>query len=209
MGDLSAQMYEEWAKKYGLELVIKEKFDNKGTDFTTQMSKIKAAGADCIGTMASGAPATILVKNRDQVGMKDVPMMTSDANLSKKFIGLLGENTANVYTVGAVSTYAEYLKDSDPQKMRVLDFVKRYEAKYGKKPRSMFFAPCGYDTALLFINAMKAVGADGEKIRDYAETHKLEGIQANYTFSDLDHRGIGVDQASVMKIEKDDWVPAF
>lgn len=209
MGDLSAQMYEEWAKKYGLELVIKEKFDNKGTDFTTQMSKIKAAGADCIGTMASGAPATILVKNRDQVGMKDVPMMTSDANLSKKFIGLLGENTANVYTVGAVSTYAEYLKDSDPQKMRVLDFVKRYEAKYGKKPRSMFFAPCGYDTALLFINAMKAVGTDGEKIRDYAETHKLEGIQANYTFSDLDHRGIGVDQASVMKIEKDDWVPAF
>ncbi len=209
MGDLSAAMYEKWAKKYGLELVIKEKFDNKGTDFTTQMSKIKAAGADCIGTMASGGPATILVKNRDQVGMKDVPMMTSDANLSKKFIKLLSGNTANVYTVGAISNYADYLKDSNPQKARILDFVKRYEAKFGKKPRSMFFAPCGYDTALMFINAMKAVGTDGEKIRDYAETHKLEGIQADYTFSDLDHRGIGVDQASVMKIKGDEWVPAF
>ena len=209
MGDLSAAMYEKWAKKYGLELVIKEKFDNKGTDFTTQMSKIKAAGADSIGTMASGSPATILVKNRDQVGMKDVPMMTSDANLSKKFIKLLGGNTANVYTVGAISNYADYLKDSNPQKKRILDFAKRYEAKYGKKPRSMFFAPCGYDTALMFINAMKAVGTDGEKIRDYVENHKLEGIQADYTFSDLDHRGIGVDQASVMKIKGDDWVPAF
>jgi branched-chain amino acid transport system substrate-binding protein len=209
MGDLSAAMYEKWAKKYGLELVIKEKFDNKGTDFTTQMSKIKAAGADSIGTMASGAPATILVKNRDQVGMKDVPMMTSDANLSKKFIKLLGENTANVYTVGAISNYADHLKDSNPQKKRILDFAKRYEAKYGKKPRSMFFAPCGYDTALMFINAMKAVGTDGEKIRDYAESHKLEGIQADYTFSDLDHRGIGVDQASAMKIEGDEWVPVF
>ncbi|MBC8466936.1 MAG: ABC transporter substrate-binding protein [Deltaproteobacteria bacterium] len=208
MGDLSAAMYEKWAKKYGMELVIKEKFDNKGTDFTTQMSKIKAAGADSIGTMASGGPATILVKNRDQVGMKDVPMMTSDANLSKKFIKLLGENTGNVYTVGAISNYVDHLKDSNPQKKRILDFVKRYEAKYGKKPRSMFFAPVGYDTATMFINAMKAVGTDGEKIRDYIESHKLEGIQADYTFSDLDHRGIGVDQASVMKIDGGDWVPA-
>ena len=209
MGDLSAAMYEKWAKKYGMELVIKEKFDNKGTDFTTQMSKIKAAGADSIGTMASGGPATILVKNRDQVGMKDVPMMTSDANLSKKFIKLLGENTFNVYTVGAISNYVDYLKDSDPQKARIMGFVKKYEAKFGKKPRSMFFAPCGYDTALMFINAMKAVGTDGEKIRDYVENHKLDGIQATYTFSDLDHRGIGVDQASVMKIKGGEWVPAF
>jgi hypothetical protein len=60
----------------------------------------------------------------------------------------------------------------------------------------------------LFINAIKAVGTDGEKIRDYIETHKLRGIQAIYTYSDLDHRGIGLDQASVMKIKGDDWVPA-
>ena len=209
MGDSSAAMYEKWAKKYGLEIVAKEKFDDKGTDFTTQMSKIKAAGADSIGTMSSGGPATILVKNRDQVGMKDVPMMTSDANLSEQFVKLLGENTGNVYTVGAISNYVDYLKDSNPQKSRILDFVKKYEATYGKKPRSMMFAPLGYDSALMFLNAMKAVGTDGEKIRDYIESHKLEGLQANYIFSDLDHRGIGVDQASVMKIEGGVWVPAF
>ena len=90
----------------------------------------------------------------------------------------------------------------------VADFVKRYEAKFGKKPRSLFFAPCGYDTALMFLNAMKAVGTDGEKIRDYCETHVLKGVQATYTFSDLDHSGIGVDQASVMMIQGGDWVPA-
>lgn len=208
MGDLSAMMYEQWAKKYGLEIVAVERFDDKGTDFTTQMSKLKAAGADSVVTMASGAPASILVKNRDQVGMKDAPMMTSDANLSKKFIQLLEGNTANVYTVGAISTYAHLLPDTHPQKKIVTDFVERYEAKFGKKPRSMFFAPCGYDTALMFLNAMKAVGTDGEKIRDYCETHPLQGVQAYYTFSDLDHRGIGVDQASVMKIQGDDWVPA-
>ena len=208
MGDLSAEMYEKWAKEYGIEVVAEEKFDNKGTDFTTQMSKLKAAGADCIGTMASGAPASILVKNRNQVGMEAVPMMTSDANLSKKFIEILEGNTANVYTVGAVSTYAHLLPDSHPQKKVVADFVERFEAKFGEKPRSMFFAPCGYDTALMFLNAIKAVGTDGEKIRDYCETHPLKGVQAYYTFSDLDHRGIGIDQASVMKIEGGDWVLA-
>jgi branched-chain amino acid transport system substrate-binding protein len=208
MGDLSALMYDKWAAKYGLSVVAKEKFDNKGTDFTTQMSKIKAAGADSIGTMASGAPASILVKNRDQVGMSHVPMMTSDANLSKKFINLLKGSTGNVYTVGALSNYAQYLPDSHPQKKAVLDFAERFKAKYGKMPKSMFFAPVGYDSALMFINAIRAVGTDGEKIRDYVEAHEVKGIQAYYRFSPLDHRGIGLDQASVMKIVGDNWVPA-
>ena len=209
MGDLSAAMYEKWAKKYGLEMVIKEKFDNKGTDFTTQMSKIKAAGADCIGTMASGGPATILVKNRDQVGMKNVPMMTSDANLSKKFIKLLEENTANVYTVAAKIQYASYLKDDDPQKKVILDFMKRFKSKFGKGPKSWFFASVGHDSALMFVKAIKAVGPDGEKMRDWLEQQDaFQGAQALYSWSPLDHRGIGVDQASVMKIEGDDWVPA-
>jgi len=209
MGDLSGQMYEKSAKKYGLTIVAKEKFDNKGTDFTTQMSKLKAAGADCIGTMASGGPATILVKNRDQVGMKDVPMMTSDANLSKKFIKLLGENTANVYTVASKIQYASLLKDTDPQKKVILDFQKKFQSKYNKGPKSWFFASVGYDSALMFIRAMMAVGTDGEKMRDWLENQKkFKGAQAVYSWSDLDHRGIGIDQASVMKIKGGDWVPA-
>jgi branched-chain amino acid transport system substrate-binding protein len=209
MGDLSAAMYEKWAKKYGLKVVAKEKFDNKGTDFTTQMSKIKAAGADCIGSMASGGPATILVKNRDQVGMKDVPMMTSDANLSKKFIKLLGENTGNVYTVAAKIQYASYLKDNDPQKEVILNFQKRFKGKFNKEPKSWFFASVGHDSALMFVKAIKAVGTNGEKIRDWLEhQNKFQGAQAVYSWSSLDHRGIGVDQASVMKIEGGDWVPA-
>jgi branched-chain amino acid transport system substrate-binding protein len=209
MGDLSAAMYEKWGKKYGLKVVAKEKFDNKGTDFTTQMSKIKAAGADCIGSMASGGPATILVKNRDQVGMKDVPMMTSDANLSKKFIKLLGENTGNVYTVAAKIQYASYLKDNDPQKEVILNFQKRFKGKFNKEPKSWFFASVGHDSALMFVKAIKAVGTNGEKIRDWLEhQNKFQGAQAVYSWSSLDHRGIGVDQASVMKIEGGDWVPA-
>ena len=209
MGDLSAAMYEKWAKKYGLKVVVKEKFDNKGTDFTTQMSKIKAAGADCIGSMASGGPAVILVKNRDQVGMKDVPMMTSDANLSKKFIKLLGENTGNVYTVAAKIQYASYLKDDDPQKKIILDFQKRFKGKFNKGPKSWFFASVGHDSALMFVKAIEAVGTNGEKIRDWLEhQNKFQGAQALYSWSPLDHRGIGVDQASVMKIEGGDWVPA-
>jgi len=209
MGDLSTAMYEQWAKKYGLEIVAKEKFDEKGTDFTTQMSKIKAAGTDCMGTMASGGPATVLVKNRDQVGMKEVPMMTSDANLSKKFIDLLGENTDNVYTVAAKIQYAGFLEDSDPQKKIIQDFQKRFKEKFGEEPKSWFFASVGYDSALMFVKAIEAVGTDGEKIRDWLENqNRFQGAQALYSWSPLDHRGIGVDQASVMKIVGGDWVPA-
>jgi branched-chain amino acid transport system substrate-binding protein len=208
MGDLSAVTYEKYAKQYGLEIVAKEKFDNKGTDFTTQMSKIKAAGADSIGSMCSGAPAVTLVKNRDQVGMKDLPFMLSDANLSKKFVQLLGENTANVYTVGAKIQFADHLKDTDPQKKMIQDFQSRFQAKYKKAPMSWFFAAVGYDSALMFIKAIEAVGPNGEKMRDWLEKQKnFKGAQAFYSWSDLDHRGIGVDQCSVMMIKGDDFVP--
>lgn len=209
MGDLSEKMYDKWARKYGLSIVAREKFDNKGTDFTTQMSKLKAAGADSIGTMASGGPSVTLVKNRDQVGMGHVPMMTSDANLSRKFISLLGANTANVYTVATKVQYANILKDSDPQKGVVLDFQRRFKANYGKGPKSWFFASLGYDSALMFIRAIEVVGTDGEKIRDWLENQtRFNGVQAIYSWSDLDHRGVGTDQASVMKISGGNWVPA-
>ncbi|MBW2028987.1 MAG: ABC transporter substrate-binding protein [Deltaproteobacteria bacterium] len=208
MGDLSAAMYERWAKKYGLKIVAKEKFDNKGTDFTTQMSKIKAAGADCIGTMASGGPAVTLIKNRDQVGLSNAPMMVSDANLSKKFIKLLGENTANVYTVGAKISFAQYLKNSDPQKAIIASFQNRFKSKFGKGPKSWFFAAVGYDSALMFIKASQAVGVNGEKMRDWLEKQSsFQGVQAVYSWSDLDHRGIGVDQCAVLGIKAGNWVP--
>jgi branched-chain amino acid transport system substrate-binding protein len=209
MGELSAMMYDQWARKYGMKVVASEKFDNKGTDFTTQMSKLKAAGADSIGTMASGGPAVTLVKNRDQVGMQGMPMMVSDANLSKKFIGLLGENTANVYTVGAKISFPQHLDASDPQKQIIADFQKKFEAKFGKGPKSWFFASVGYDSALMFAKAMAQVGTDGEKIRDWVEGQsKFQGVQAVYSWSALDHRGIGVDQCAVLGIKGGDWVPA-
>jgi branched-chain amino acid transport system substrate-binding protein len=209
MGELSTATYDQWAQQYGMEVVAKEKFDNKGTDFTTQMSKLKAAGADSIGTMASGGPAVTLVKNRDQVGMQNAPMMVSDANLSKKFIGLLGENTANVYTVGAKISFPQHLAASDPQKQIIADFQKKFEAKFGKGPKSWFFASVGHDSALMFVKAIEQVGTDGEKIRDWVEGQsKFQGVQAVYSWSGLDHRGIGVDQCSVLGIKDGDWVPA-
>jgi len=209
MGELSTATYDQWAQQYGMEIVAKEKFDNKGTDFTTQMSKLKAAGADSIGTMASGGPAVTLVKNRDQVGMQGAPMMVSDANLSKKFIGLLGENTGNVYTVGAKISFPQYLDASDPQKQIIADFQKKFEAKFGKGPKSWFFASVGHDSALMFVKAIEQVGTDGEKIRDWVEGQsKFQGVQAVYSWSALDHRGIGVDQCSVLGIKDGDWMPA-
>ena len=208
MGDLSGQTYKEFCQKYGLELIAQERFDDKGTDFTTQMSKIKAAGADSIGSMCSGAPAVTLVKNRDQVGMKDLPFMISDANISKKFIELLGENTHNVYSVGAKIEYVSYLKEGDPQKKVIADFQKRFKDKYNKEPQSWFFAAVGYDSALMFIKAIEAVGTDGEKMRDWLEKQsKFQGAQAMYTWSDVDHRGIGLDQCLVVIVKGGQWVP--
>jgi len=209
MGDLSTATYEQYAKKYGLEVVAKERYDVKGTDFTTQMSKIKAANPDVIAGMPSGGPTVTIVKNRDQLGMSHIPFKVSDANLSKSFITLLGENTKNIYNVAAkIQIPPDYLKDSDSQKKVIMDFQKAFKTKFNKEPKSWFFASVGYDTALMYIKAMEAVGTNGAKMRDWIEKQKaFQGAQAVYSWSDTDHRGIGVEQCVVMMIKGDDWVP--
>jgi branched-chain amino acid transport system substrate-binding protein len=209
MGDFSTKIYDKFCREFGLNVVAKERFDDKGIDFIPQMTKIKAANADCIGGMASGSPAVTLVKNRDQVGMKNVPFMIADGNLSKKFIELLGENTSNVYTVGPKIEVASYLQESDPQKKVVLEFQKKFKEKYNREPRGWFLASIGADTALMYVKAAEAVGTSGEKMRDWLEKQtRFEGGQATYSWSDLDHRGIGLQECMVLRIEGDKWVPA-
>ena len=103
----------------------------------------------------------------------------------------------------------QYLKDNDPQKKVISEFQKRFRAKFGKGPKSWFFAAVGYDSALMFVKAIEAVGTGGEKIQDWLENQaRFEGVQAVYSWSDLDHRGIGVDQCSVLQIKGGNWGPA-
>ena len=162
MGELSAVMYDQWAQKYGLKVVANEKFDNKGTDFTTQMSKLKAAGADSIGTMASGGPAVTLLDTLpaefDEVAVEDGgvcdSLLVARANNRKG----KAKNGKVKKDRGATKIACELPEQTDATLLVTL----QTRQSPGKGHDSPIFAPTSCGTLLLNNGAVAVDRSDSE-----------------------------------------------
>lgn len=183
-----------------------EKYDPASLDLTPQLIKLKALAPQALVTMASGADGAIMVKNFHQLGM-NIPLITSDANVTSSFIKSLEGKTENIFAPGPKSTApVETLKPDDPSRGKILAFMQAYEKKFGKKSQSINWEGVGYDSAMLIFEAIKRVGTDHEKMQEYIENLKgFLGVNAIYSFAPTNHRGYSVDQISMFRIQDNVW----
>ena len=129
-----------------------------------------------------------MAKNYRQLGINK-PLYyshaASDPNLIK-----LGGNAANgiIFPTSKIAVVDD-LPDSDPQKKITANFVKKFNAKYGRGPAT--FAGNGYDSMMMLAAAIRrAGGPDSAKIRDAIEqTTNYPGVTSVYTYSSTDHYG--------------------
>lgn len=87
-------------------------------------------------------------------------------------------------------------------------FVKAYRKKYGKDPN--WFAANTYDAVGICVQAIKAVGQNREKIRDYlasinSKDKAYDGVAGKTYF---DKNGDCLKEAFVKKIKNGKWVSA-
>lgn len=206
LGEGSNRWYQHFAPKYGITLVGMEKYDPASLDLTPQLIKLKALAPQALVTMASGADGAIMVKNFHQLGM-NIPLITSDANVTSSFIKSLEGKTENIFAPGPKSTApVETLKPNDPSRGKILAFMQAYEKKFGKKSQSINWEGVGYDSAMLIFEAIKRVGTDHEKMQEYIENLKgFLGVNAIYSFAPTNHRGYSVDQISMFRIQDNVW----
>jgi branched-chain amino acid transport system substrate-binding protein len=80
----------------------------------------------------------------------------------------------------------------------IQDFIKKYQAKYGKVPDAM--AVLGYDAANLLFDAIKRAGStEGPKIRDaLAATKDFQGVSGTLT---MDAQRNAKKKIVILKIE--------
>ena len=108
---------------------------------------------------------------------------------------------------------ADQLPDTNPVKAPGVDYVKRYEAKYGAGSRSLFGATA-WD-AQLWLNAAIPValkkGQPGTEafrlaLRDAIEGLKeFVGTQGVFNLSDKDHNGVDARSQVMVKVEGGAW----
>jgi branched-chain amino acid transport system substrate-binding protein len=195
VGDRASAALKSLAAKYGMRIVAEERFNTQDKDVTPQLSKLRAAKPQLLLSWCSGDAAVLVYKNMRQLGM-DIPYMPSGGAASSRFFKLIGDvpKPNLLFTLGGKLQVLDSVPDSDPVKASGIEYRKLYMAKYGAAPENV--EATAWDLTEMATNALKAVGPDPEKVRDYIETTKMSGLQANYVMKPDDHNG--VDRNSVV-----------
>jgi branched-chain amino acid transport system substrate-binding protein len=203
-GDAGRKALLEIAPKYGLTIVADEKYGPKDSDMTTQLTKIKAAGAQAVINWSVGPGQVVVTKNWNALKM-GIPLYQSHGWGSKKNIELAGKAAEGVIAPLGRLVVWDKLPDKHPQKALLKKYTQDYEAKYKSEPGT--FGGHAYDSIMMLVEAMKKVGPDKKKIKDYIETNikKWPGTGGIFTIAPDDHCGLDKEAFEMVVVKNGDW----
>lgn len=176
------------AAEYGITIVADETYGPKDTDMTAQLTKIKGTDAEAIINWAIVPAQTMVMKNKKQLGMT-MPLFQSHGFGNVKYAQDAGAAADGVLFPCGRLLAVDSLPDANPQKALLAKYKKDYEEKF--KTDVSTFGGHGYDAFMLVVEALKAVGPDRAKIRDYLEKKQgFVGTAGIFNFSAEDHCGL-------------------
>lgn len=192
------------APKYGMTIVADEKYGPKDTDMTVQLTKIKGKRPQAIVNWSIGPTQVIAVRNWEELSMKNITFYQSHGFGSRKNIQLAVGAAEGVYCPLGACNYAEILPNDHPQKRITMGYLRAYTAKYYQPVSS--FGGHAWDSLAIVVEALKAVGCDKAKIRDYIENLKgFVGQHGIFNFSPMDHNGLTNEAFEMIMVKNGNW----
>jgi branched-chain amino acid transport system substrate-binding protein len=203
-GDAGKKALHEMAPKYGITIVADERYGPKDSDMTTQLTKVKAAGAQAVINWSVGPGQVIVTKNWYALKM-GIPLFQSHGWGIKKNIELAGKAAEGVISPLGRLVVWDKLPDKHPQKAVLKKFAQDYEARFKSEPGT--FGGHAHDSFMMVVEALKKVGPDKNKIRDYIETNikKWPGTGGIFNMSPKDHCGLDKDAFEMVVVKNGDW----
>ncbi|HXH43454.1 MAG TPA: ABC transporter substrate-binding protein [Bradyrhizobium sp.] len=212
-GDAWSKVSAEMCAETGIALVADEKYARTDNTVVGQILKIVAAGPDAVLIAASGAPAALPLLQLREKGFAGKVYGTLGATFGD-FRKLTGAQGDGIFVPLSPAVGAASLPDGHPAKQAALEFIQRYEAKFGPGSRNIF-AGSAYDALLLIERAAPAAlkaGAPGtaefrQGLRSAIEGLKgLAGSRGVYNYGPNDHTGLDRSALTLGRLEKGEWV---
>jgi branched-chain amino acid transport system substrate-binding protein len=176
-GEGLANEVEKTLKAAGVQVVAREKTNDKATDFKAILTKIKGRNPDAIfygGMDATGGP---MLKQARELGLKAV-FSFGDGACTDKMKELAGDKNAEGFICSQAGLPVQAASKS---------FLDAYKAKYNVDP--IIYAPFTYDAANLIITAMqKADSTDPAKYLPELQKISYDGATGHIQFDDKGDR---------------------
>jgi branched-chain amino acid transport system substrate-binding protein len=163
------------AEKAGLNIVATESFGSKDTDFSAQLTKIKALKPDAVGISALVEPTSGVLLQARQLGFGKETLFIGGNGSNSPKLGEIAGAAADGLIVGSPWFIAK--PDAVNQK-----FVADFRKKYSRDPDQ--FAAQAYDAMKIVAAAIDRAGAaDPTKVRDALTQTKFSGVMGPFAFT--------------------------
>jgi len=162
-----ADVFVENYKKMGGAIVSDESYSEGDTDFSAQLTAMKARKPEAIFVPGYYTEVGLIARQARKLGIA-APLMGGDGWDSPKLWEIGGEALNGSFFSNHTS-----VDDPDPT---IQKFVTAYKARFNEIPDSL--GANAYDTALIVVDAIKRAGStDPAKLRDaLAQTKNFPGI---------------------------------
>ncbi|MGH2407019.1 MAG: ABC transporter substrate-binding protein [Candidatus Limnocylindrales bacterium] len=164
-------------------ILLEDSYEDKATDFSAQITKIKALTTKPDFYYVAAMPYNVgpLVKQFRDAGITG-PIVGGDGYDTPDLVSVAGAAANNVF----FSTHA--LMDATGGTDGIKKFIAAYNKEYGHDPENAF-AALGYDTIYLLADAVKRAGStDSAAVKSALEATKgFAGITGSITFSADQH----------------------
>jgi branched-chain amino acid transport system substrate-binding protein len=180
---LLGKYFKDRFTELGGTIALEDSYDDKATDFSAQITKIKALSTKPDFYYVAAMPYNIgpLVKQFRDAGI-DGPIVGGDGYDTPDLVSVAGPAADNTF----FTTHA--LMDATGGTDGIKKFMAAYKTEYGHDPENAF-AALGYDTVYLLADAVKrAGGTDSAAVKSAIEATKdFPGITGAITFSADSH----------------------
>ena len=174
------QKFQSEADKQGLEIVCVKTFtDDSANDFNSQLSEIKASGADLLFLPIYYTPASLILKQAK--AMQYEPKFFGVDGMD----GILTLENFDTSLAEGVMLLTPFTADAEDELTK--NFVAKYEEKFGETPNQ--FAADAYDCVYAIYEACKAEGITA----DMSASDICEKLIARFTSSDFSFNGLTGD----------------
>ena len=177
--DYSKGLSEAFEKTYtdakiGGQIVAKETYQSKDTDFQAVLTSLKSKSFDVLYIPGYYEEVGLIIKQARELGITQ-PIVGGDGLSSEKLVELAGSK-ANLTNVFYTAHFSAKSTDADVQA-----FIKAYKEKYDTTPDS--FSALAYDAAQLLMKAIEKAGStDAQAIKKaLAESTDFDGVTGTFT----------------------------